>query len=235
MAVFKYLAKSQDGKEVSGAVEAGTENAAVSLLKSKGLYVISVTKKDKSSILERFRDIRGVSNKEKVNFTRQLATMVAAGLPLPKSLEVLAEQTTNASMKRVIVEALRDVEGGSPLSVSVGKFPNVFSPTYKALIRAGEASGKMQEILLKLADTMEAQQEFRGKFETVYGPGNYSDLPKLYVKYINAGYFVYSARYGLGNEGYLNESFTELREKFKLTLVKEGCYTQCNIYKVELR
>ncbi len=164
MPVFNYIAKTIDGKQINGVVEAASDQAAASLIKTKGYFVVSITKKDVNSLENRLNTIRGVSSKERVNFTRQLATMVAAGLPLPNSLQVLSEQTTNVQMKQVITECLRDVEGGSPLSVSIGKFPKIFSPTYKALLRAGEASGKMQEILLKLADTMEEQQEFKAKF-----------------------------------------------------------------------
>ncbi len=165
MALYNYLAKDPQGKQFSGVVEAANEQAALTLIKSKSLFVVSLTRKEKASVFEFLRDLRGVPSGEKVAFTRQLATMVAAGLPLSKSLEVLVAQSANPQMRAVISECLRDVEGGSPLSVTVGKFPKVFSPTYKALLRAGEASGKMQEILLKLAATMEAQQDFRSKFK----------------------------------------------------------------------
>lgn len=81
---------------------------------------------------------------------------------------------------------------------------------------------------------LDQDQEFRGAKEIVWGPNDYSDLPRLYTKYLNEGYPLFVARYGLGNEGYLNASFRNLVEKFKLTLVQEGCYSQCNIYKVDL-
>ncbi len=165
MALFNYTAKDKDGREATGVVDAANDQAAISLIKSKGLYIISLSKKSHETLLDTLKSIRGVPPGEKVAFTRQLATMVAAGLPLSKSLEVLAKQSANPQMKQVILECLRDVEGGSPLSVSVGKYPKVFPPTYKALLRAGEASGKMQEVLLKLSETMEAQQEFRSKFK----------------------------------------------------------------------
>ncbi|MEK7595820.1 MAG: type II secretion system F family protein [Patescibacteria group bacterium] len=163
MALFNYYARGGDGKQVAGIVEAANEQAAISLVKSKGLYIINIQRKDRESLLESIRNIRGVSGKDKVVFTRQLATMVAAGLPLPKSLEVLSQQMTNLQLKKIISEALHDVEGGAPLSVSFSKYSHVFSPTYIALLKAGEASGKMQEILLKLSETMESQQEFKSK------------------------------------------------------------------------
>ena len=165
MPIYNYAAKDKAGKQITGVVEAANDAAAISLIKSKDLYVVSLTKKGKDSFLEDLVNFRGVPGGEKVAFTRQLATMVAAGLPLTKALEVLAEQTQNKKMRAVILDCLREVEGGMPLSASIAKYPQVFPPTYKALVRAGEASGKMQEILLSLAKTMEAQQDFRSKFK----------------------------------------------------------------------
>ncbi|MBI4091323.1 type II secretion system F family protein, partial [candidate division WWE3 bacterium] len=165
MALFKYVAKDAEGNQLSGVVEAANDATAISLIKSKGLFVVSLTIKEQDSLLEKIKNIRGVPGSEKVSFTRQLATMIAAGLPIPKSLEVLAAQTVNPTMKLIVTDCLRDVEGGTPLSVSVSKYPHVFSPTYKSLLRAGEASGKLQDVLLKLASTMEAQQDFRSKFK----------------------------------------------------------------------
>ena len=102
MALFNYLAKDQAGKQITGAVDAANETAAIALIRSKNLYVISLIKKERESLTEVVSDIRGVPSSEKVAFTRQLATMTAAGLPLPKSLEVLALQSSNQKMKKII-------------------------------------------------------------------------------------------------------------------------------------
>lgn len=165
MALFNYTAKDQEGRTITGVVEAASEAAGVALIKSKGMFVVSITKKDSDSLLEMLSHIRGIPQGEVVAFTRQLATMIAAGLPLPRALEVLGSQTSNDQMKAIINQCLRDVEGGAPLSATISKYPNVFSSTYKALLRAGEASGKLQDVLLRLADTMETQQDFRSKFQ----------------------------------------------------------------------
>lgn len=79
------------------------------------------------------------------------------------------------------------------------------------------------------------EQEFRDSKETVWGPNDYSNLPRLYQKYLQEGYPVYVARYGLGNESYTNSDFRIITEKFKLTRVLQGCYEQCNIYRLELK
>lgn len=80
---------------------------------------------------------------------------------------------------------------------------------------------------------LSSEQEFRNRKEAAWGPNNYSDLTKLYVSYLKKGYSLYVDRYGIGNEGYLNESFNNLSKSFKVVLVQEACFNQCNIYKLE--
>lgn len=79
------------------------------------------------------------------------------------------------------------------------------------------------------------QQEFRNMKETVWGPNDYSDLPKLYETYIKGGHAVYLAKYGLGNEGYTNQDFQVIMSRFKTQLVMQGCFEQCNIYKLSVK
>ena len=78
-------------------------------------------------------------------------------------------------------------------------------------------------------------QEFRSVKEIAWGPNDYSDLPKLYTKYIKDGYPLYVAKYGLGNEGYLHSSYQDVEQNFRLTEVVDGCYNVCDVYKVELK
>ncbi|MFC1722363.1 type II secretion system F family protein, partial [Patescibacteria group bacterium] len=115
--------------------------------------------------LDKFGLIGGVPNTEVVAFTRQFSTMVSAGLPISRALEVLGTQASNANLKKILMEILRDIEGGSSLSLAMGRHPNVFPPTYQALVRAGEASGKLDEILKRLATTMEKTRELNSKFK----------------------------------------------------------------------
>ena len=79
------------------------------------------------------------------------------------------------------------------------------------------------------------EQEFRSAKEITWGPNDYTDLPKLYTKYIKEGYDVYVSRYGLGNEVYTNRDFEIIMKEFQLDLVWPGCYEQCNIYTVGLK
>ena len=107
-----------------------------------------------------------ISLADVVTFTRQFSTMISAGLPISRALEVLGSQTPNASFKRIINDILRSVEGGSSLSSAMATYPDIFNTTYEALVRAGESSGKLDTILKKLADNMEADREITSKLKS---------------------------------------------------------------------
>ncbi len=164
MALFTYTAKNMAGKTIGGAVDARTKDLAVSLLKGQGLYVISIQEK-RDTVFDTFLNFRRISQADVVTFTRQFSTMISAGLPISRALEVLAAQTTSANFKKVIYDILRNVEGGASLSNALGKYPEAFSVTYQALVKAGESSGKMDIILKRLADNMEAQRELNSRFK----------------------------------------------------------------------
>jgi type IV pilus assembly protein PilC len=165
MPSYTYTALDKNGTRRSGVVDARAKDSASTLLKEQGLFVVSLEEK-KGSTLENLMEFRGVPFGEVVSFTRQLSTMISAGLSISKALEVLADQTTNKKFGAILHTVLRNVEGGSSLAVSLSKYPEIFSPTYQALIRAGEASGKLDQILARLADTMEDERELRSKFKS---------------------------------------------------------------------
>ncbi|MBI5620316.1 type II secretion system F family protein [Candidatus Gottesmanbacteria bacterium] len=164
MAFFNYKASDKDGKEVRGLVEGPNIQAAVKLLRSRELFVVSIkeTHKDSgiSDLLARFKK---VGFGDVVNFTRQLATMIVAGLSLPDALTILRTQATNPAFVRLIADVEHQIVGGGNLGDSLAKYPNVFSPIYIALVRAGESSGTLDKVLTRLADTLENQSEFRSK------------------------------------------------------------------------
>jgi len=164
MPIFKFTAKDESGKTRSGKVEAATQKAALDILKEQKLVVVSFAEEaGELSVEKLLQKIRGVPFGEVVTFTRQLSTMMQAGLPLIQSLEILAAQTGNQAMREVLSEVLKDVGGGMPLSQSLSKHPDVFPRVYVSLLRAGEASGTLDQILIRLADTLEKQREFRSK------------------------------------------------------------------------
>ena len=159
---YKYKAKNEKGELITGEVEAGTPEHAAKLIRRQGLIVISITAKSglSSDILKKYGE--RITMADITTFTRQFATMVNSGLPLTEALLILRSQA-KGSMQKVVAQLLADVEEGESLSSSMSKHPQAFSKTYVALVKSGEMGGVMDEVLVRLADNMERQQEFRGK------------------------------------------------------------------------
>lgn len=158
---FVYRAKNKQGIIVKGEVEAQDANVAAKLVRKQGMVVISI--KRKSGILGAITGFRNrVTTGDIVNFTRQLATMINAGLPITESLSILRLQA-KANMQTVVSRILADVEDGESLSQALSKHSKIFTTTYIALIKAGEAGGVLDKILNRLSDNMEKDQEFKGK------------------------------------------------------------------------
>ena len=155
MPQYKYKARESGGGALEGILEAENEKAVVSNLRSKGLIVVSVELKKKKSAL--FGEPKKkIKLGDVVIFSRQLATMVNAGLPLVQSLHILAEQSENPSFKKILKEIEQNVETGANFSDAMAKFPAVFSELFINLVRAGEASGMLDEILHRLATYLES-------------------------------------------------------------------------------
>jgi type IV pilus assembly protein PilC len=165
MPVYKYNAVNDKGERRSGTVDAKTKDQAIGLLKREGLFVVSLDKAQ-TDILKELLSFRGIPQDAVVTFTRQFSTMISAGLPLSRSLEVLISQTENYKFKKVLSNILKDVEGGLSLSDALARHPNVFSATYQALVKAGEASGNLHTVLNRLAETMEDERELKSKFRS---------------------------------------------------------------------
>ncbi|HOM77912.1 type II secretion system F family protein [Patescibacteria group bacterium] len=164
MPIYKYTALDQAGKKKTGTVEAKDKSAALGLLKQEELFVTGI-EKSQQDLLEVFTSLKGVSSDAVVAFTRQFSTMISAGLPLSRSLEVLIGQVDSPKFRKILSDVLKDVEGGSTLSDAFGRYPDIFSKTYQALVRAGESSGNLDVILKRLATTMEAERELKSKFK----------------------------------------------------------------------
>ncbi|MBU0576478.1 type II secretion system F family protein [Patescibacteria group bacterium] len=162
MPFFKYVVKNEHGETVRGKVEARNKEVASSILFSRGLLVIKVMPIDQGSFLALKSMLSGIKADDVVNLTRQLSTMITAGLPLSTSLSILAEQS-RAEVAGILNEILRDIEGGGTFSQALEKKPKIFSRVYTQLVKAGETGGVLDEILARLADTLDKQKEFRGK------------------------------------------------------------------------
>lgn len=155
MKKYDYEARdSASNKIVRSVVQADSENAAAKLLTAQGFVPLKIElQDDKTNFFARFSG--RITTKDRVVFTRQLATLIGAGLPLAQSLRTVQEQTTNKRMQEIVQEIISDVEGGKSLSDSFAKHPEAFNKVYVALISAGETSGTMDDSLKRLA----AQQE----------------------------------------------------------------------------
>lgn len=160
MAKFNYKVKDKEGKILKGLVEARDEKQAVRILHERDLTVISLKPQLKGPLFELGKGVLGrVKTSDLVRFTRQLATMVTAGLTLTDALTILEIQA-NPKMASVVEAIRRDIEGGSSLADALAHQPAVFDAVYVALVRSGEAGGVLDKILTRLADTLEKRQEF---------------------------------------------------------------------------
>ncbi len=159
---YYYKAKDGSGKTVTGEVEAQSEGEAAKLVRKKNLIPFYIRAASDNPLLFLKSLKEKISIGEVSTFTRQLSTMMNAGLPITDSLLILRSQTKGA-MQKVVAQILADVEGGSSLSLAFSKHPKVFSSTYTALLKSGEAGGVMDQVLLRLADNLEKEQEFSGK------------------------------------------------------------------------
>lgn len=166
---FVYKALSRDGKTTQGEIEAGVKEAAIAALVRQGLRPLAIKaaagKSSGSQSGKRGLFAPKVKNRELVIFTRQLATMVSAGVPLPRSLATLGEQADSKYFKKVISSISKDIEGGLPLGEAFGKFPGVFSEVYVNMVKAGEAGGILDEILKRLASQTEKDSSMRKKIK----------------------------------------------------------------------
>jgi type IV pilus assembly protein PilC len=163
MLTFKYTARDPaTGQSVKAEVQADNEQAAAKLIHNEGLVPLNIQAVDKSPD-GALGFINRVHTKDKVLFSRQLATLLNAGLPLVQSLRTVAQQTTNKPLKIVINQIINDVEAGSSLSVAMKKHPKVFNQLYISLIAAGETSGTLDKALDRLAFQQEKDADLVSK------------------------------------------------------------------------
>ncbi len=162
--IFKYSALAKE-QVIKGKISASTEREVVEFLRNNSLYPVTIEKETEFQFnyLSRFFD--KVSFSDIIDFTRQFALMLNAGLTLSSSFDIIIQQTKKKSMYQLITNLSDDIRSGENLSKSIAKYSNVFPRIYIALVKAGEASGKLNEILLRLADDLDKQREFNAKIK----------------------------------------------------------------------
>lgn len=166
MPKYFYIAKNNSGQEKVGEMEAPDEHELAKILRLDGFLLISadLEKEDgQKKINISIPFLSQVSLKEKIFFTRNLKVMISAGIPLPRALGTLAEITKNAKFKKALFEIGEELSKGKNFSESLKKYPSIFSEFFCSLIRAGEESGTMEDVLKNLAQQMEREQDLKSK------------------------------------------------------------------------
>lgn len=171
MSVFEYVALDEKGRERKGFVDAAGASVARQQLREEGIYPVSISPaREKkivslSSVLE-VGFLRKVSAKEASIFTRQLSTLISAGIPLVPSFSVLLAQTKNPALQKILAQIRADLNEGKSLTTGMENFPSVFTPLYINMVKAGEASGTINLVLERLADFSESQQALISKIRS---------------------------------------------------------------------
>jgi type IV pilus assembly protein PilC len=185
MPKFNYVAMDQKGKETKGTLEVASQNEAIGRVKEMGLFPTKIVEVDKArekpdkkakavarpggkkkgmSINIKIPGITGgVKSKVLTAFTRQLATLVDAGLPLLRGLRVLEKQEKNPNLKRILGELALAIEGGSTFSEALAQHPKVFNRLFVNMVKAGELGGVLEVVLARLSEFMEKAEKIKGK------------------------------------------------------------------------
>lgn len=167
MANFKYIAKDSEGKNLNGFFEAADYAAAIDALRKKGLIIVSVNEAlSKLKFSTTLFGRKKIKMDDLVVFSRQLATMVDAGIPLVGALDILGEQADNKTFGGIILKMRNDVETGSSLSDAIAKHKKVFSPLFINMVKAGESGGMLDNILDRLATYMEKTSTLQKKIKS---------------------------------------------------------------------
>ena len=168
---FEYRAKNLDGQTVHGEVMAATSSEALQLLRRQDVLVTGLEEKAErvfnlsghlTSWSPRW-NWRGVSNKELVVFTHQLATLIRAGVPLLECLDILSSEAENPALQQVVEHIREDVEGGALLAHALKRNPTVFNEFYRSMVEVGETTGRLDESLTQLAVYLDKQAQLRAK------------------------------------------------------------------------
>jgi len=162
MVMYKYIARDPStGKKIRGIINAENEKSVNEYVKTRNLALVEASISSGNNILDKIR--YRVKSKDKVIFSRQLSTLIDAGLPLVQSLRSVLNQTKNKTLQAVVTEVINDVEGGKAFSAALAKHPNVFNPVFVSLVAAGEASGTLDVALERIADQQEKDAELMSK------------------------------------------------------------------------
>jgi len=164
MATFDYTAIDSSGKEVKGKIEAFNRDVAINAIQRRGLVIISVSDQDKTPFFKRsIGSFSGVSNRDVVILSRQVATLFEAQVSALKVFSLLAEETENKALRKALEEVAADLKGGSTIAAALSKHGAIFSEFYVNMVRVGEESGKLEQIFSDMADYLDRNYELASK------------------------------------------------------------------------
>ncbi len=161
---FKYKAKNRNSEDIEGLLEAESQSRAAEILLERELVVMDLKEVSETSITKIIgRFFSRVSKKDLAIFLRQLSILVSAAVPLVQALKILSEQSSSGALKEALGEVVSEVEGGTKLSQAMGRYPNLFNSYFVNMIKSGETSGRLDEIMNYLADQQEKEYELQSK------------------------------------------------------------------------
>ena len=164
--LFNYKATTTEGRTISGTAEAANRAALLALLHKQNVRPVLIELSKNKSNGGKFKAKKKIKLVDLVIFTRQLSTMISAGVPLARSLTALQNDAPNLYMREVLTGITKDIESGATLGDAFGKYPNVFSEVYVNMVRAGEEGGILDEILKRLATQVEQDASIRKKIKS---------------------------------------------------------------------
>jgi type IV pilus assembly protein PilC len=165
MPTFAYTARTRTGGQKKGTITADSRQAATVMLTQQGLKIENITERAARGA-NTAKLNRKVKTADLLVFTRQLSTIVSAGLPLMQGLDILAEQTDDPNFGAIINAISQEVESGETFSDSLRKFPRAFPDLYVSMVRSGEASGDLDGVLIQLADYLESSEELKRRIKS---------------------------------------------------------------------
>lgn len=165
MPLYSYQALAKNGKRTSGVLDATSLQNAREQLTRQGLYPVSIVLAEQTARSFSWRDLftPAISTKDKIFFTKQLSVLLKSGIPLLNALDLLVEQTESTGLRKIIISLRDGIKEGKSLADGLAVYPKIFDTIYIQLIRAGEASGKLETILERLTKYLERQDELRKK------------------------------------------------------------------------
>lgn len=163
---FAYKVMDKKGNVVSGDLEGDNRDIVLTKLRQSGYVILDLKEKSTAGNIELFSGKKKVTLKDLMVFSRQLAMMIDAGLPIMRALTILSEQTENKSFAQIIDEVRGDVSAGQTISEALEKHPQIFSSLFISMVKSGEIGGVLDKVLLRLATVMEKDSELRGKVKS---------------------------------------------------------------------